>query len=220
MPIMLALFLMTSLSLVQSHSIGKTPDWIAAALATPPKGTSSKLPEAIISELFAGINKDNADKATPHLAFNTEEEARAWLDAMSPRLQKHIKDRLTREDFLVTAHYEAKRAGIDPQLILGLIQVVSGFQKNKLSKHNARGYMQVNAKWIQLIGSDSHNLFHLRTNLRYGCTILRNLLDVNTGDLYKALTAYGADIDPSFGLSSSEFPSQVVRAWQANWTFP
>ena len=78
----------------------------------------------------------------------------------------------------VTVHYEAKRAGLDPQLVLGVIQVESNFRKYAVSRAGARGYMQVMPFWVELIGTPGDNLFHLRTNLRYGCVILRHYLDI------------------------------------------
>ncbi len=83
----------------------------------------------------------------------------AWLADMSKRLEKHVPDANMREDLLTTVHYEAKRAGLDPQLVLGVIQVESGFRKYAVSKAGARGYMQVMPFWITLIGESGHNLF-------------------------------------------------------------
>ena len=93
---------------------------------------------------------------------------------MSPRLEKRIPDREYRLDLLRSVHYEATRAGLDPQLVLGLIQVESGFRKYALSSVGARGYMQVMPFWIKQIGTPGNDLFQMRTNLRYGCTILRH----------------------------------------------
>ena len=88
-----------------------------------------------------------------------------------------MPDRKTRIEFLKTVHYEASAHGLDPQLVLGLIQVESGFRKYAVSSAGARGYMQVMPFWIKAIGEPQHNLFSLRTNLRYGCVILRHYLD-------------------------------------------
>ena len=79
--------------------------------------------------------------------------------------------------------YEAKRAGLDPQLVLGVIEVESKFRKYAVSRAGARGYMQVMPFWIGMLGSAEHNLFNLRTNLRYGCVILRHYLDLERGDM-------------------------------------
>ncbi len=158
---------------------------------------------------------DISDQATPFLAFDTVEEARAWLDAMSKKLERRMPNRRTREEFLVTVHYEAKRAGLDPQLVLALIQVESNFRKHTVSSAGARGYMQVMPFWVKLIGRSTHNLFHLRTNLRYGCTILRHyLIDEDHGDYYRALGRYNGSI------GQADYPNMVVRAWIGNWKYP
>jgi soluble lytic murein transglycosylase-like protein len=110
-------------------------------------------------------------------------------------------------------HYEAKRAGLDPQLVLGLIQVESNFRKYAVSHAGARGYMQVMPFWVKLIGNPENNLFHLRINLRYGCVILRHYLDIEKGDIFRALGRYNGS------LGKPEYPNTVVRAWQRNWQY-
>jgi soluble lytic murein transglycosylase-like protein len=150
----------------------------------------------------------------PRAAFGSEAEADAWLRDMSRRLMDRIPNAKTRIDFLKTVHYEALRAGLDPQLVLGLIQVESKFKKYAISKVGARGYMQVMPFWVKEIGAKEHNLFHLRTNLRYGCTILRYYLDQENGDLYRALGRYNGT------LGQSNYPNRVVRAWITSWKYP
>jgi soluble lytic murein transglycosylase-like protein len=109
--------------------------------------------------------------------------------------------------------YEAQRAGLDPHLVMGLIQVESGFRKHAVSSAGARGYMQVMPFWVKLIGSPSSNLFHLRTNLRFGCTILRHYLDIEKGDLYRALGRYNGS------LGRPEYPNMVRGAWERHWAW-
>ncbi|MEQ1776639.1 MAG: lytic transglycosylase domain-containing protein, partial [Burkholderiales bacterium] len=138
--------------------------------------------------------------------------ARAWLDAMSHKLARRMPDRTLREEFLVTVHYEAKRAGLDPQLVLGLIQVESAFRKYAVSTAGARGLMQVMPFWVKVIGGNDDNLFHLRTNLRFGCVILRHYIDVEKGDLYRALGRYNGS------LGRPEYPNMVHAAWK-QWEF-
>src|SRR3954465_5788594 len=133
---------------------------------------------------------------------------------MSKKLDRRIPDRHTREEFLVTVHYEAKRAGLDPQLVLGVIQVESGFRKHAVSSAGAKGFMQVMPFWVKLIGAKEQNLFHLRTNLRYGCTILRHYLDRERGDYFRALGRYNGS------LGQPEYPNMVVRTWISNWKYP
>ncbi len=151
-----------------------------AALGTGPAAfAGAQLYEPLAASVQAALHASVADHAAPKLVFATEEEGQAWLAAMSQRLAGRIPDDRTRLDFLTTVHYEAKRAGLDPQLVLGVIEVESKFRKYAVSRAGARGYMQVMPFWVELIGTAQHNLFNLRTNLRYGCVILRHYLDMS-----------------------------------------
>jgi soluble lytic murein transglycosylase-like protein len=162
----------------------------------------------------AVLQRSLSDQAAPKLAFADQYEADFWLNEMSRRLQKRLPDMKYRTDFLKTVHYEATRAGLDPELVLGLIEVESGFKKYAVSNVGARGYMQVMPFWTKEIGTGDHNLFHLRINLRYGCTILRHYLDIEKGDLYRALGRYNGS------LGDSKYPNLVRAAWHKNWSLP
>jgi len=155
-----------------------------------------------------------SDQASPELAFATQYEADFWLNEMSRRLQKSLPDAGYRMDFLKTVHYEAARAGLDPHLVLGLIEVESGFKKYAVSKVGARGYMQVMPFWVKEIGTKEQDLFHLRVNLRYGCTILRYYLDIEKGNLYRALGRYNGT------LGKPGYPNLVRAAWRNHWSMP
>ena len=170
--------------------------------------------EALSASVRAVMQRSVSDQAAPKLAFATQYEADAWLNEMSRRLQKRIPDAEFRLDFLSTVHYEATRAGLDPQLVLGVIEVESGFKKYAISRADARGYMQVMPFWVKLIGMPKDNLFHLRTNLRYGCTILRHYLKIEKGDLYRALGRYNGS------LGQPQYPDLVRAAWHNNWALP
>jgi soluble lytic murein transglycosylase-like protein len=136
-------------------------------------------------------------------------EVRGWIGELSRRLASRMPDERARGDFLATVHYEATRAGLDPQLVLGVIHHESAFRKYAISVAGARGFMQVMPFW-SLIGSSQHNLFHLRTNLRYGCVILRHYLDMESGDLFRALGRYNGS------LGRPEYPNAVL-AMSRNW---
>ena len=155
-----------------------------------------------------------SDQTPLKLAFESQYEADFWLNEMSRRMAKRIPDQDIRMDFLKTVHYEATRAGLDPELVLGLIEVESGFKKYAVSKAGARGYMQVMPFWTREIGNKNHNLFHLQTNLRYGCTILRHYLDKEKGNLFRALGRYNGS------LGKARYPNLVRAAWRNNWTLP
>lgn len=148
-----------------------------------------------------------SDQAAPKTVFASKAEESLWMNEMSHRMENRIPDSGTRQDFLKTVHYEATRAGLDPLMVLGLIEVESGFRKYAISSAGARGFMQVMPFWVKEIGAREDNLFHLRTNLRYGCTILRLYLDMENGNLYRALGRYNGS------LGRPEYPNLVRAAW-------
>jgi len=173
----------------------------------------AQIEEPLSASVKAGLQKAVSDAAAPQLVFSTPAEGERWLTAMSQRLQKRIPDAEFRKTFLTTVHYEATRAGLDPQLVLGLIQVESGFKKYAVSSSGARGFMQVMPFWVRAIGAPDQNLFHLRVNLRYGCTILRHYLDMEKGNLFRALGRYNGS------LGQAVYPNRVVGAWRKNWRY-
>ena len=185
--------------------------WVLAY--TSPAFSGTQHYEPLAASVQAALQAAVSDRASPDPEFPSIMEKIDWLTEMSRRLEKRMPDRSARIEFLKTVYYEAKRAGLDPQLVLGLIQVESGFKKYAVSQAGARGYMQVMPFWIKLIGQKDNNLFHLRINLRYGCTILRHYLDIEKGDLYRALGRYNGS------LGQAEYPNQVRTAWEKQWSW-
>ena len=154
-----------------------------------------------------------SDQAVPAMAFRSSADGQRWLAEMDARLARRIPDRKQRLELLRTVHYEATRARLDPQLVLGVIEVESGFRKYAVSRAGARGYMQVMPFWVKLIGRPGHNLFHLRTNLAYGCAILRYYVDIEKGDYFRALGRYNGS------LGQPEYPNLVLSAWRGRWKY-
>lgn len=169
--------------------------------------------EALSASVRSALSKSIADQAPNSSSFEDSGEAAMWLADMSRRLTKRIPDEKFRLEFLRTVHYEATRAGLDPQWVLGLIEVESAFRKYAVSSAGARGYMQVMPFWVRQIGRPDDNLFSLRTNLRYGCIILRHYLDIEKGDLYRALGRYNGS------LGKPDYPQAVRAAWKKNWQY-
>jgi soluble lytic murein transglycosylase-like protein len=169
--------------------------------------------EPLSASVQGALHKAVSDSRPSVTSFKTSMDAVDWLGEMSRRLEKRIPNRDYRIDLLRSVHYEATRAGLDPQLVLGLMQVESGFRKYAVSSAGARGYMQVMPFWLKLIGRPEDSLFDLRTNLRYGCTILRHYLDIEKGDLYRALGRYNGS------LGKPEYPNMVRAAWQNQWAY-
>lgn len=169
--------------------------------------------EPLSASVQGALHKAVSDSRPTVTSFKNSMDAVDWLGEMSRRLEKRIPNREYRIDLLRSVHYEATRAGLDPQLVLGLMQVESGFRKYAVSSAGARGYMQVMPFWLKLIGRPEDSLFDLRTNLRYGCTILRHYLDIERGDLFRALGRYNGS------LGKPEYPNMVRAAWQNQWGY-
>lgn len=136
-----------------------------------------------------------------------------WLGAMSERLKKKKPEWQIRKEFLQTVWYESRRAGLDVTLVLGLIQVESNFRKFAMSRVGARGYMQVMPFWARVIGDgDASKLFHMQTNLRFGCVILRHYLDRERGDSFLGLGRYNGS------RGKAAYPDAVLAA-RKRWEF-
>ena len=188
---------------------------LSLALALLPAGVraGAQQYEPLAASVQAALQESIADRASPEPQFPSIQEKVNWLTEMSARLTRRMPDRESRLAFLKTVYYEAKRAGLDPQMVLGLIEVESGFKKYSISLAGARGYMQVMPFWVRLIGTKDSNLFHMRTNLRFGCTILRHYLDIENGDLFRALGRYNGS------LGQAEYPNMVRAAWEKHWAW-
>ncbi len=182
------------------------------ALAPVPALAGAQVEERLAPSVVAGLQRSIADNPIP-AGFSIQAGLRPWQQDMSRRLAPKLADTRSRDDFLATVHYEAARAGLDPQLVLAVIQHESNFRKYAISSADARGYMQVMPFWTKLIGTPEHNLFNLRTNLRYGCVILRHYLDIENGDLYRALGRYNGS------LGRPEYPNAVLATMNRHWTF-
>jgi soluble lytic murein transglycosylase-like protein len=168
--------------------------------------TEEPLADSVRSALSSSI----ANAAPPVPEFSDTESRLAylrWLGVMSERLKMKKPDWITRKEFLQTIWYEARRAGLDVSLVLGLVQVESNFRKFAVSPVGARGYMQVMPFWSRLIGDgDASRLFHLQTNLRFGCVILRHYLDLEKGNLFMALGRYNGS------RGKPQYPDAVFTA--------
>ena len=138
-------------------------------------------------------------------------DTRAWVRAMTPRMGARIGDERATRGFLALVRYEAMRAGLDPHLVLAVIDVESKFRKYAVSIAGARGLMQVMPFWVDQIGEKGQDLFRERTNLRYGCTILRFYLDRERGNMANALARYNGS------LGRAEYPTRVLAALQTRW---
>lgn len=165
-------------------------------------------------ELSASVRASLARAVTDRDSVRNEDpETVAWVRAMHPRVAGRMRDDDAARELLALVHYEARRAGLDPRLVLAVIDVESGFRKYAVSSAGARGYMQVMPFWVREIGMPGQSLFHPRTNLRYGCVILRHYLDRERGDLFMALGRYNGS------RGRAEYPNAVFAARQ-RWLPP
>ena len=164
----------------------------------------------------AALSAAIANKAPLEPEFRDTESKLAylrWLGAMSGRLKKKIPDLQTRKELLQSIWYESKRAGLEVSLVMGLIQVESNFRKFAVSSVGARGYMQVMPFWTRVIGDgDPGKLFHMQTNLRFGCVILRHYLDRERGNNFMGLGRYNGS------RGKPPYPNAVFAA-QRNGAF-
>ena len=190
----------------------------AASLSLAPivAHAGGQLEEPMIDSVRTALSSAIANSAPPVPSFATTEARMSylrWLAAMSDRLYSRKKDFDTRIEFLQTVWYESRRAGLDTSLVMGLIQVESAFRKYAVSSVGARGYTQVMPFWTRVIGDgDPGKLFHMQTNLRFGCVILRHYLDRERGDLFLALGRYNGS------RGRAPYPNAVQGA-QRNWLF-
>ncbi|MCS4533811.1 lytic transglycosylase domain-containing protein [Neisseria montereyensis] len=184
----------------------------SAALLSPKLLYAGAQREETLSDDVASVMRGAVNNVNPpRLVFDNPAEGERWLREMSARLAHYVPDAGQRERLLINIHYEASRAGLNAQVILGLIEVESAFRQYAISKVGARGLMQVMPFWKNYIGKSDHNLFDIRTNLRYGCTILRHYNNVENGNLVRALARFNGS------LGSNKYPNAVLGAWRNHW---
>ena len=176
---------------------------LAALLAAGP-AAAEQLPDPELREILR-------EAASAADSFDDRFDAEVWLTDMSARLARQVKDPDERMEILTRVHYEAGRAGLEPELVLAVIEVESNFDRYAVSVAGALGIMQVMPFWRDEIGRPDDNLIHLDTNLRYGCTILKFYLDKENGDLRRALGRYNGS------LGKRKYPNKVIDKLSRKW---
>lgn len=188
--------------------------WLLSAHEQAVAGRQTE--EPLIDSVRTALSSAVGHEAPPLPEFpDTESRLKylRWLGSMSDRLRKKKSELHVRQEFLQTIWYESKRSGLDPALVLGLVQVESNFRKFAVSSVGARGYMQVMPFWTRVLGDgDAGKLFHMQTNLRFGCVILRHYLDREKGDLFLTLGRYNGS------RGKAPYPDAVLAA-KKNWEF-
>ncbi len=193
------------------------PSLLLGSLLFPQQASAgAQIEEPLIDSVRTALSSAVANQAPPVPEFRDTESRMAylrWLGAMSERLQKKKPEWQIRKEFLQSVWYESKRAGLDVTLVMGLIQVESNFRKFAVSVVGARGYMQVMPFWTRVIGDgDPGKLFHMQTNLRFGCVILRHYLDREKGDVFLGLGRYNGS------RGKAPYPNAVLGA-SRQWEF-
>lgn len=153
--------------------------------------------------LLSAVNSDHG--------FKDRFDADVWLTDMSARLKRYLPDDETRMRLLINIHKEASIAELNPQLVMAVIHVESGFNRFALSRVGAQGYMQVMPFWKKELGRVNDNLMNEATNLRYGCTILKYYIDKEKGNLQRGLARYNGS------LGRTKYPEKVFRFWDTYW---
>jgi soluble lytic murein transglycosylase-like protein len=173
-----------------------------------------QLEEPLIDSVRSALSSAVGNQAPPVPEFSDTASRIAylrWLAASSQRLQRRKPEWSVRKEFLETVWYESRRAGLDTALVLGLIEVESNFRKFAISIAGARGYTQVMPFWTKVLGDgDADKLFHMQTNLRFGCVILRHYLDRERGNLFLGLGRYNGS------RGQAPYPNAVLAA-RARW---
>ncbi len=187
------------------------------AAAVPQWAWAGQLEEPLADSVRSALSASVRTSSVPPVPIlGSEAEAQdymQWLRTMSDRLaqRRSVLSELERKELLQTVWYEAKRARLDVSLVLGVITVESNFRKYAISPVGARGFMQIMPFWARVIGDgDPSHLFHMQTNLRFGCVILRHYLDRERGDEFMALGRYNGS------RGKATYPNLVFSA-QRNW---
>jgi soluble lytic murein transglycosylase-like protein len=171
--------------------------------STTPAATRERPDEALREVLTRAIESSDS--------FEDRFDAEVWLTDMSRRLNSRVKDPEERLTILKTVHYEAQRANLEPELVLAVINVESNYDRFAISSAGARGLMQIMPFWLDEIGRPEDNLFHITTNIRFGCTILNHYLKREKGNMYRALARYNGSVGKYW------YPKRVFNALSARW---
>ena len=177
---------------------------LAVALLAPAGAWAQQTPDPELRDALR-VAANAAD------SFDDRYDAAVWLTDMSRRLERQVKDPDERMRILTRVHHEATIAGLEPELVLAVIETESNFDTYAVSVAGALGLMQIMPFWRDEIGRPDDNLIHLETNLRYGCTILKFYLDKENGDLRRALSRYNGS------LGQRKYPNKVIEKLSGKW---
>ncbi len=176
---------------------------------------AGKMQERLSPEVLTGLHANLLNPIRPHLIFENKQIATLWLQNMSNRLKRWVPDERLRFKYLTIIQYEAARAGLDWQLILSVITIEGRFNRFAVGTSGEKGMMQIMPFWVEQIGDKTQDLFDVQTNVRYGCTILRYYLEVENGDVVRALARYNGALRIK---NYAGYPDRVLNAYNMYWT--
>jgi len=180
----------------------------ALALAISVSGVNYAKAKQVDPELIQALQQATHDVQEQ----TTDLDALLWLSSMSERLEKRLPNPFYRIRLLETIYTEATLAGLDPQLVLAIIDIESNFDRFAVSRSGAQGLMQVMPFWKDVYQKPYDDLFNPSISLRYGCTILRHYLDKYSSKA-EALAAYNGS------LGRAVYPNKVLQRLNKHWRF-
>jgi soluble lytic murein transglycosylase-like protein len=145
-------------------------------------------------------------------SFADRFDAEVWLTDMSRRLSRQVPDAEERLHILKAVHRQATLAGVEPELVLAVIDVESDFDRFAISTATALGLMQVMPFWVPELGyEDKNQLFDVEINVLLGCRILKYYLDMERGDLVKGLARYNGSV------GRRVYSDRVIERLRTKW---
>lgn len=145
-------------------------------------------------------------------SFGDRFDAEVWLTDMSHRLTRQVPDPEERLHILQAVHRQAKLAGVEPELVLAVIDVESDFDRFAISSATALGLMQVMPFWVPELGyQDKNELFDVEINVLLGCRILKYYLEMEHNDLVKGLARYNGSV------GRRTYSDRVIERLRTKW---
>jgi soluble lytic murein transglycosylase-like protein len=145
-------------------------------------------------------------------SFGDRFDAEVWLTDMSRRLARQVPDAEERLHILRTVHRHATVTGVQPELVLAVIDVESNFDRFAISTATALGLMQVMPFWVPELGyQDKNQLFDVDINVLLGCRILKYYLDMERGDLVRGLARYNGSVGKRW------YSDRVIERLRTKW---
>ena len=137
-----------------------------------------------------------------------------WLSRMSVQLEidDRVPDPFYRIRILQTVKQEALNVGLNPQMVLAVMDIESNFNRYAVSRSGALGLMQIMPFWKEVLGEPEADLFNPLTNIRFGCEILRRYMD-RYSNIEDALAGYNGS------LGRKTYSDKILRRYNSRWVY-